>query len=39
MGELEGAVMDALWERGGWLTPGEVHAALEQQGYELATRR
>jgi predicted transcriptional regulator len=36
MGELEGAVMDALWERGGWLTPGEVHAALEQQGYELA---
>lgn len=36
MGELEGAVMDALWERGGWLTPGEVHTALQQQGYELA---
>jgi predicted transcriptional regulator len=35
-GELEGAVMDALWERGGWLTPGEVHAVLERQGYELA---
>jgi predicted transcriptional regulator len=28
--------MDALWEQGGWLTPGEVHVALEQHGYELA---
>lgn len=36
MGELEGAVMDTLWERGGWLTSGEVHASLEQQGYKLA---
>ncbi len=36
MGELEGAIMDTLWERGGWLTPGEVHGALQRQGYELA---
>lgn len=28
MGELEAAVMDVLWDRGGWLTPGEVHEAL-----------
>ena len=28
MGELEAAVMDILWDRGGWLTPGEVHEAL-----------
>jgi len=28
MGKLEGAVMDLLWDRGGWMTPGEVHAAL-----------
>ena len=28
MGELEAAVMDELWRDGGWLTPGEVHAAL-----------
>jgi predicted transcriptional regulator len=27
-GELERAVMDVLWDRGGWLTPGEVHARL-----------
>ena len=32
MGELEAAVMDVLWDRGGWLTPGEVHEVL-------ATRR
>lgn len=31
MGELESAVMDVLWERGGWLTPGEVHDLLEPQ--------
>jgi predicted transcriptional regulator len=36
MGELERAVMDVLWERTGWLTPGEAHEALERQGYELA---
>lgn len=24
-GELEAAVMDVLWDHGGWLTPGEVH--------------
>lgn len=28
MGELESAVMDVLWERGGWSTPGEVHDVL-----------
>ena len=27
-GELEAAVMDVVWDRGGWLTPGEVHDAL-----------
>src|SRR5713226_9604234 len=35
MGELEAEVMDVLWDRGGWLTPGEVHAALARRG-ELA---
>lgn len=30
MGELEAAVMDVLWDRGGWLTPGEVHEALKR---------
>ena len=29
-GELEAAVMDLLWQRGGWSTPGEVHAVLRQ---------
>src|SRR5712692_6260415 len=28
MGELEAAVMDVLWDRGGWSTPGEVHQVL-----------
>jgi predicted transcriptional regulator len=28
MGELEAAVMDVLWDRGGWLTPGDVHEVL-----------
>jgi len=28
MGELERAVMDVLWDQGGWLTPGEVHQWL-----------
>jgi len=28
MGELESNVMDLLWDRGGWSTPGEVHEAL-----------
>ena len=27
-GELEARVMDVLWDRGGWLTPGDVHSAL-----------
>jgi predicted transcriptional regulator len=25
---LEAAVMDVLWDRGGWLTPGEVHEVI-----------
>ena len=28
LGELEAAVMDVLWDRGGWLTPGEVREVL-----------
>lgn len=28
MGELEAAVMDVLWDRGGWLTPGMVHEVV-----------
>lgn len=28
MGELEARVMELLWERGGWSTPGEVQEAL-----------
>ena len=31
MGELEAMVMDVLWDRHGWLTPGEVHEALSAQ--------
>ena len=27
-GELEAAVMEVLWDRGEWLTPGEVHEVL-----------
>ena len=30
-GELESAVMDTLWNRGGWLTPGEVHEVLSAE--------
>ena len=28
MGELEARVMDVLWDRDGWLSPGEVHNVL-----------
>lgn len=28
MGALESAVMEVLWENGGWLVPSEVHAKL-----------
>lgn len=28
MGELEARVMEVLWTRGGWSTPGEVHDVL-----------
>lgn len=31
MGALEEAVMDVLWEDGGWLIPSEVHAKLPAQ--------
>lgn len=31
MGQLEAAVMDLLWDRGGWLTPGEVHEVLSEE--------
>lgn len=31
MGELEARVMDVLWDQDGWLTPGEVNAALETE--------
>src|SRR5687768_7266638 len=27
-GELEAMVMDVLWDRGGWLTPGETHEII-----------
>lgn len=27
-GELEASVMEVLWRRGGWLTPGDVHETL-----------
>jgi predicted transcriptional regulator len=37
MGELEGAVMNLLWDRGGWMTPGEVHAALAESGLAYTT--
>ncbi len=35
MGELESAVMDVVWDAGGWMTPGEVHEVLSV-GHELA---
>jgi predicted transcriptional regulator len=28
MGELEAMVMDVLWDRGGWLSPGETHEVI-----------
>lgn len=34
-GELEGAVMQVVWEQEGWLTPGEVKEILPQ-GAHLA---
>ncbi|MGH9183898.1 MAG: BlaI/MecI/CopY family transcriptional regulator [Acidimicrobiales bacterium] len=30
-GQLEAAVMEVLWHRGGWVTPGEVHDVLAAQ--------
>lgn len=29
-GELEAAVVDVLWDRGGWMTPREVHEVLNE---------
>lgn len=31
MGELEAEVMEVLWDRGGWLTPGEVLEVLAEE--------
>lgn len=31
MGQLEAQVMGVLWDHGGWMTPGEVHAVLERE--------
>ena len=28
-GELERAVLEVLWDHGGWLTPGEVGTRLD----------
>ena len=28
LGELEAQIMAALWDDGGWLTPGDVHAVV-----------
>ena len=30
-GELEANVMEILWSRGGWLTPGDVHQTLGEE--------
>lgn len=37
MGELEAAVMDALWDRGGWSTPGEIHAVVADDSLAYTT--
>ncbi len=37
MGELEAAVMNVLWDRGGWLTPREVHSALDDDALAYTT--
>jgi len=37
MGELERAVMGILWDRGGWLIPGEVHALLHDPSLAYTT--
>jgi predicted transcriptional regulator len=31
MGQLEAQVMDVLWDSGGWMTPGAVHAVLNDR--------
>ena len=37
MGELEASVMDVLWTRGGWLTPGEVEGSASMWQDSVAT--
>jgi predicted transcriptional regulator len=37
MGELERAVMDVLWDQGGWLTSGEVHQRLQDPSLAYTT--
>ena len=39
-GSLEQAVLNALWDDGGWLTPGDVHGRLDLErpvGYATVT--
>lgn len=35
-GELEAKVMNALWDAGGWMTPGQVHDAITTPRRPLA---
>jgi predicted transcriptional regulator len=37
MGQLERAVMDILWDSGGWLTSGEVHTLLKDPSLAYTT--
>jgi predicted transcriptional regulator len=37
MGALEDAVMDVLWDNGGWLIPAEVHALLPERDLRYTT--
>ena len=37
MGELERAVMDILWDQGGWRTPGEVYQRLQDPSLAYTT--
>jgi predicted transcriptional regulator len=37
LGALERAVMEVLWERGGWLTAGEINDALDARSRAYTT--
>lgn len=37
MGALEDAVMNVLWDNGGWLIPAEVHALLPERDLRYTT--